>query len=512
MSADYPAIASSWLHTFVQPHASPRRATYLRDVLTFTWKNRTLRGKARIAAYLKDTLKAASVSDVEVDTRLHLTPQFVPITHAVSGISSGFTFETAVGHGQGYVSLVENEAGEWMALIVFTTLADIRGYEEAGPEKGIYGGHTLAWHDINRTRREEIESNPHVLIIGGGQTGLNVGARFKQMNIPSTVRVWYILYPDNWPTYTPRDKLADWLEQYGISQDLAVWTDSRLLPTATYDSAARWWSVVIDHAGDHVTLHPTHIVVACGTVGAPRIPSVSGAELFTGINIHSSAYGGGKAFVAKRTLVVGAGNSAADICQDLAFQGAKEVTMLQRSSTCVVSAEGVAQMAGMLWPSHVPTDIADFKVQAMPYLLAGLSLTMGNYGSGQYPMIFERFGGLDFGVSKVIASGRVKIKQGVEPARFTEKSAVFTDGSSLDIDAVIFDIVRRHTRQVFGDAVIDQTGVVWGIDEEGELNGCYCPSGHPGLWYAAGDLGISRFYSKQLALEIKTIQLGLLTL
>jgi hypothetical protein len=72
-------------------------------------------------------------------------------------------------------------------------------------------------------------------------------------------------------------------------------------------------------------------------------------------------------------------------------------------------------------------------------------------------------------------------------------------------------------RGLFGDAVIDKTSIVWGVDEEGELNGCYCASGHPGvsnnsstskyppslncilqLWYAAGDFGISRFYSKQL--------------
>jgi cation diffusion facilitator CzcD-associated flavoprotein CzcO len=119
----------------------------------------------------------------------------------------------------------------------------------------------------------------------------------------------------------------------------------------------------------------------------------------------------------KRTLVVGAGNSSADICQDLAFHGVP-VTMLQRSSTCVVSADNVARKLERLWPADVPTDVADFKVQVMPYVLlreigkatteyawaeekethkglreAGLSLTMGKDGSGQYPMIFERFGG-----------------------------------------------------------------------------------------------------------------------
>ncbi|KAJ7162751.1 FAD/NAD-P-binding domain-containing protein [Mycena crocata] len=579
MAVDYPEIASQWLQTFgtflaagdVDGAASCFLPDgYLRDVLVFTWKNRTLVGQARIALYLTDTLQPASITDVKLDTRPNLTPEFGHVTPLASGISSGFTFETAVGHGQGYFSLVQKAVGEWKALMVFTTLADIRGHEEAGPEKGVYGGHTLAWHDVHRARREEIERNPHVLIIGGGQTGLNVAARFRQMDIPSLIieknprigdnwrqryptltlhtikthhTMLYQSYPDNWPTYTPRDKLADWLEQYAITQDLVVWTNSQVLPTPTYDSAAKRWTVVIDRAGTNTTLHPVHIVLAAGTVGAPRIPSIPGAELFTGTNIHAAAYAGGKAFAGKRTLVVGAGNSAADICQDLAFQGAAEVTMLQRSSSCVVSADNVRRLLERLWPADVPTEVADFKVQVMPYLLlreigkvttdrmweaeketheglreAGLSLTMGKDGSGQFVMIFERFGGywLDVGVSKLIRSGKVKIKQGVEIARFTENSAVFTDGSSLDVDAVIFatsfESIRDTMRGLFSDAVIDQTSLVWGIDEEGELNGCYCPSGHPGLWYAAGDFGISRFYSKQLALEIKAIELGLLKL
>jgi hypothetical protein len=49
--------------------------------------------------------------------------------------------------------------------------------------------------------------------------------------------------------------------------------------------------------------------------------------------------------------------------------------------------------------------------------------------------------GLNVGVADLIRSGKVKIKQGVEIARFTENSAVFTDGSSLEIDAVVFAYV-----------------------------------------------------------------------
>ncbi|KAJ7852828.1 FAD/NAD-P-binding domain-containing protein [Mycena olivaceomarginata] len=535
MEVDACAIATSWLKSFGEALEAGDLAGaiscfapdgYLRDVLTFTWKNRTLAGHAHIAAYMKDTLKPASITQVKLDTRANLTPEFGHITHAASGVSSGFTFETAVGPGQGYFSLVKNEAGGWKALMVFVTLADIRGHEESGPEKGVYGGHTLAWHDVHRERREAIETNPHVLIIGGGQTGLNVGARFRQMNIPSLIietntrigdnwrqrypmltlhtiktqhTMLYQSYPDNWPNYA-------------VSQDLVIWTNSRALPTPTYDSASKRWTVIIDRAGESITLHPTHIVLASGTVGTPRVPSIQDAHVFKGTKIHSAAYGGGREFMGKRTLVVGAGNSSADICQDLAFHGVP-VTMLQRSSTCVVSADNVARKLERLWPADVPTDVADFKVQVMPYVLlreigkatteyawaeekethkglreAGLSLTMGKDGSGQYPMIFERFGGLDVGVAEFIRTGKVKIKQGVEITRFTETSAV----STPVIFATSYESIRETMRGLFGDAVIDQTSIVWGVDEEGELKGCYCASGHPGLWYAAGDFGISR--------------------
>ncbi|KAJ7861043.1 hypothetical protein B0H13DRAFT_2568587 [Mycena leptocephala] len=51
---------------------------YLRDILVLTWRNRTLAGRARIDAYLNDTLKAAAITTVQLDTRAHLTPNTDP--------------------------------------------------------------------------------------------------------------------------------------------------------------------------------------------------------------------------------------------------------------------------------------------------------------------------------------------------------------------------------------------------------------------------------------------------
>ncbi|KAJ7113145.1 hypothetical protein C8R44DRAFT_882162 [Mycena epipterygia] len=345
----------------------------------------------------------------------------------------------------------------------------------------------------------------------------------------------YQPYPENWPVYTPRDELDDWLEHYAIFQDLVKWT------------------VVVDRSGTQITLHPAHIVLATGTLGAPFIPSITDSDLFTGPMIHAAAYTGGKAFA-----------GSARSWWDLAFQGAA-TTILQRSSTCVVSLKSGARMLAHMWPSEVPTEVADFKVEAMPFLLvreigkvmtdmmwaeekethtglreAGLSLMMRKDGSGQYPMLFERFGGgftvffsltatfnmgVDVGTAKLIRRGKVKVKQGVEIARSTEHSAVFSDGSSLEIDAMIYATsyhnIRDTVRRLFGDAVIDQTVRTFYFARA--LN----PKSYRTLtctlafmiigfirqlWYAGGYFNISRFYSKQLALEIKAIELGLLTL
>ncbi|KAJ7148103.1 FAD/NAD-P-binding domain-containing protein [Mycena crocata] len=572
-TVDHYQIANSWLQQFTTCLRSLdgtktagcfHEDGFLRDILAFSWSNRTLSGRVEIAAYLKSGLTSvAPFKNFELDDRPYLTPEF---TEKTASIASGFTFETPVGPGQGYFSLSPAPSGYWLAMSVFTTLSDIKGHEETGPEEGIYGGHTLAWSDIVRERRLKIEQDPHVLIIGGGQTGLNMGARFKQMNIPALIveqnaRVgdnWRQRYPTltlhsiksqhtmlyqpyhrNWPVFTPRDKLAHWLEQYGESDDLVIWTNSHPLPTPTYDPASQRWTVVINRAGKHVTIRPTHIVIAAGTLGAPRYPTIKDPALFKGVTLHAGHYQGGAPFAGMRVIVIGAGNSAADICQDLSFQSARSVTMVQRSSTCVMSAANARVQTEQLYPWDVPTYVADFKINATPLLLlkrflrareaemweaekethrglreAGLKLNMGD-GSGAYPLMFERFGGywLDVGCAKLIRDGKVNVKQGVEAARFTEHSLVFTDGSSLPADVVIYatsyESIRDNMRALFSDRVIDQTSPLWGVDKEGELRGCYRASGHPGLWFTAGNFAVSRFYSKQLALEIKAIELGL---
>lgn len=232
--------------------------------------------------------------------------------------------------------------------------------------------------------------------------------------------VLYQPFPENWPVWTPRDKLAEWLEHYAISQDLLVWTSSCALPNPSYDPNTRKWSVSIDKAGQIVTVQPQHLVVAIGMLGEPFMPgyTIDGHDLFQGQILHTNTFPGGRHFSGKRVVVVGTGNSGADVALDLSLHGAESVTIIQRSSTCVQPASTVGEALLRAWPPNVPTPVLDFRSLTKPlkqlveFLAktrgliyerekdlieglrnAGMQVDMGPNGAGVLPLVYQRFGG-----------------------------------------------------------------------------------------------------------------------
>ncbi|KAJ3557181.1 hypothetical protein NM688_g1608 [Phlebia brevispora] len=527
-SNDPRAVAESWLSSFASALSSGDAGSvaalflpdgWLKDILTFTWDNRSLEGREKIITYLSGTLPATLISDVKIKEDEHFSPVLVPLGPG-DGVEFGFTFETPIAHGQGMARLLPDEQEVWKALIVSTVIVDLKGHEESPGRYNFEDSiQDICWGPSEEKRRARIETEPHVIIIGAGQTGLNVAARFKQMNIPTLVLernkrvgdIWrqrylslalhtvrehhqmlYNQHPANWPIYTPRDKVANMLETYALNQDLVIWTNSTIKGQPLYDAEKRQWTVTIDRDGTEVYNDP-------------------------------------REYAGEDVVVVGAGNSSIDICQDLAVSGAKSVTMIQRSSTCVVSRASIAKHLSAMWRPDVPTAVADFKFGSMPLGFqkkmniknqdeswaaeaelhaklrkGGLHINIGPEGQGQFLLVFERGGGywLDKGGADLIESGDIKVKQGTEPVSFTSRGLLFADGSELSADAVIFATgyinMREINKKIFGADVIDKTSEVWGLDEEGELRGSYRPSGHPGLWYATGDFANSRFQSKQL--------------
>lgn len=146
---------------------------------------------------------------------------------------------------------------------------------------------------------------------------------------------------------------------------------------------------------------------------------------------------------------------------------------------------------------------------------AGFNVDHGPDDSGLFLKYFQRGGGyyIDVGAAKLIADGRIKIKQGQEISEILPGGIRFADGSELEADEIIlatgYENMRTQTRVMFGDAVADKVHDAWGLNEEGEMRTVWQKSGHPGLWLHGGNLALCRFFSRLLALQIKGLEEGL---
>jgi putative flavoprotein involved in K+ transport len=356
----------------------------------------------------------------------------------------------------------------------------------------------------------------------------------------------YLPFPDDWPIYTPKDKLGDWLEAYVKIMELNYWTASTC-QSAAYDDTTGEWAVTIMRDGALVTLRPKHIVLATGMSGVPIMPELTGTDKFKGKIVHSSEHIGGEGYQGKKCVIIGSNNSAHDICADLWEHGA-DVTMVQRSSTLVAKSDTLFKLGSSKLYSEealekgITTDIADMISASRPYRIltelskptcielqkhdqdfyerlkkAGFILDFGEDGSGLFMKYIRRGSGyyIDVGASELIANGDVKLQTG-QVAGLSETSILMEDGSVLESDLIVcatgYGSMNGWAAKLISKDVANKVGKVWGIGSgttndpgpwEGELRNIWKPTQQDGLWFHGGNLAQSRFYSQFLALQIK---------
>ncbi|KAG1779244.1 FAD/NAD(P)-binding domain-containing protein, partial [Suillus placidus] len=558
---------------------------WFRDLLCFSWNFRTLSGVEKIRGFLsevadgKSRLEHSGLRDFKLDdhTVNAPSPLILPGLQGIEGVQGAFTFTITkpAALGRGFFRLIQDGDGKWKALTLFTNMQDLVGHEESSADQhGLYEGRKMTWEEDVDAKFRAIEADPTVLIVGGGQAGLTSAARLRRLGIRALVieknpRVgdsWrqrypnltlhtpayqtsmlYSPYPTTFPKYIPKGKLANFLDSYAADQELCIWLSSSIASTPVYDSSSARWTVEVQHGDRKVFLNPKHLVLATGS-GSPRIPTWNGMDEFQGALYHSDFHKNAEQFRGKRVVVVGAGNASGDICQDFVAHGATDVTMVQRSATCVISSSAIEQTYFKSpFPDGTPIEELDFRDNSMPvaFLLqlaisggtqhmkmldkelhealrkVGFNLTWEpSPGIGEVGLVgflFNRLTSgtmLDIGCGKLIVEGRVKIKQGQDISHFDKDSITFKDGSKLAADVIVLatgnEPIMNTTRAVLGNEITEQLPPkVWGLDSEGELNQTYRPSGHPGLWFAAGPFGFSRFFSKHLGLQILARELGI---
>jgi putative flavoprotein involved in K+ transport len=546
--------------------------SYWRDVLALSWTLQTVNGRDAILGTLKAQAAQAAPSGFAIDPD-RAAPRKV-MRAGTSAIEAIFKFETAVGRGDGILRLIPDAAdgNRLKAWTLLTALEELKGFEEqlgiARPRGSAYSRDFRGpnWLDLRKASAEYADRDPTVLVIGGGQSGLCIAARLKQLQVDTLIvdreaRIgdnWrhryhaltlhnqvqvnhlpYMLFPPNWPTYIPKDKLANWLEAYVESMELNFWTGTEF-EGGSYDEKEQRWTVTLRRAdGGRRTMHPRHVVLATGVSGIPSLPDIPTLRNFAGTVIHSSQYTDGEEWKGRKAVVIGTGNSGHDIAQDLHSSGAG-VTMVQRSPTLVVSIEPSAQLVyapyneGTLEDNDLIATSMPFKLARKSHamtneksreldkeLLAGLErvgfkLDFGEDNTGWQFKYLTRGGGYYFnvGCSDLIIKGEIGLRQFSDIDGFVTEGVRMQGGETIAADLIVlatgYQRQEELVRKLFGEAVADRVGTIWGFGDTQELRNMYVRTGQPGLWFIAGGLAQCRIGSRQLALQIKAIEEGLL--
>lgn len=554
------------------------RESYWRDLVSFSWNLTTVEHADGVRDLLQETLDHVRPSEFELSE---------PAETADGVTTAWFTFSTAVGRGTGLVRLIdENGAKAWTLL---TTLRELKGHEEPrGPRRPLGTEHGVDPQRKTWSQKREEEdaawgrtAQPFVLVVGGGQGGIALGARLRQLGVPALVidrherpgdqwrsrykslclhdPVWYdhlpyLKFPDNWPVFAPKDKIADWLEFYTTVMEVPYWSSTTAV-SAAYDEAAQQWRVDVDRNGETITLEPTHLVMATGMSGKPNAPSFPGQDLFQGEQQHSSQHPGPDGYEGKQVVIIGSNNSAFDICGALYEHGA-DVTMVQRSSTHIVKSDSLMEIGfGELYSEEalargITTEKADLIFASMPYRImhefqiplyerirerdrefyqrmedAGFDLDFGDDASGLSLKYLRRGSGyyIDVGAAELVADGRVKLAKG-QVDHLTENAVVLESGTELPADLVVYATGYGSMNEWVADLVdqetADKVGKCWGLGSdttkdpgpwEGEERNMWKPTQQENLWFHGGNLHQSRHYSLYLALQLKARYEGIET-
>jgi len=541
--------------------------SHWRNLFGISWHFATFSGNATVVTELLARVAEVRAGNFGIDHGA-LAPR-----HAVVGgrdvIEAIFAFDTVNGAGYGAIRLLRQPDGLAKAWTISTSLDfDSICEARAGGSPAQSTTRDFAGPDWLEARQAESaydDRDPDVLIVGGGHAGISVAVEAKRIGLTSLVidreerigdnwrlryrglklhnktpvnHLRYLPFPKTFPDYIPKDRIANWLESYVDIMEVDFWTRTAF-EGATYDDASQRWTARLTREGAGRTLRPKHIVLATSVSGTPAIPEIAGIDNFEGEVLHSSRFKAGRQWAGRGVIVFGTGTSAHDICQELQGAGA-EITMVQRSPTMVVNVEpaqlydktylgdGPPIASRDILNSGVPLPVMklahklvtdEVKRLDAPLLsrleAAGFRLEYGEDGTG-WPLKFRTRGGgyyFNVGASELIADGRIRLVQAADIEAYVADGVRLRDGTTRKAELFVLATGYKGPdhllTQLFGAAVADRVGRVWGFDEAtAELRNMWTRTRQPGLWFTGGAFSQARIYSRYIALQIDAIEAG----
>jgi len=273
-----------------------------------------------------------------------------------------------------------------------------------------------------------------VVVLERGELGDVWASRYDRLHL-HTVR-WLSCLPGyrmprafgKWPT---KDRVAEYLERYAAHHHLEVLTG--LLVERVEQESDGW--LVRTSTGP---MAAERVVVATGQCNVSFLPDWPGT--FAGEIVHSADYRNASPYQGRRVLVVGSGNSGAEIAVDLADGGASEVLLSVRTPPAIVRRDtlGVPSQLLGIASMHLPTSAVDriasgIRRVAIPDLAPyGLVAPERPYSDFLRRRVIPV---LDVGLVNAVRRGRVRVVGALE--RFEDGVAALADGSRVEVDTIV---------------------------------------------------------------------------
>ena len=337
------------------------------------------------------------------------------------------------------------------------------------------------------------------LIIGAGPAGLAVAGRCRKAGIAfeiieasdkvgvawhnhydrlhlHTVKQWshlpHMPFPENYPLYVSRQQLVDYFEDYASKFEIKPLFGHE---AKKIEKKADKWEIITSKE----TFEADHVIIATGVNRVTVNPTWPGQEDFGGEIVHSRFYKNAQPYIGKKVLVVGLGNTGAELALDLSEHDI-ETFVSVRSPISVV-----------------PRDLNGRPVQVTSKQLAKLPFGLGDWLGSQIRKLYfgniEKYGLkeakmapaqqlretgktpiVDIGTIAAIKKGKIKVKPDID--HFAPDEVIFSDRSREKIDAIILATGYKAQIEDFFPQVAqfrDRYGLPKGTIGEGPINGVY---------------------------------------
>ncbi|XP_033747610.1 dimethylaniline monooxygenase [N-oxide-forming] 5-like [Pecten maximus] len=265
--------------------------------------------------------------------------------------------------------------------------------------------------------------------------------------------------PEDFPVFLPHRYVNNYFQLYADNFDLRKYIKfrtivTRVVPSPDYDQTGCWDVTYCSCSGsdfEKVTRRFDGILICTGHHTFPMTPEFEGKDGFQGKVMHTHSYRSNKDLTDQNVLVVGIGNSGADIAVDISH-AASQVYLSTRRGAWIINRKGfwglpADAMANSRFAFMLPKSALQWGVEKM----SNFNFDHKKYGIKPANRALQSHPTINDELPLRLLTGCIKIKPNVR--KFAHDKVSFEDGSSEKIDTVIFATGYNYTIPIVDESI-----------------------------------------------------------